>query len=107
MSEGHSRSVTACDTATAVEGGRDDIVMQAVVTAGALVAIADGRVDRREREELMNFIDQQKLLPSIPSQDIADAFDKRVQQLQDRNGAGVIMGSLRPLAGLSLASIVV
>jgi tellurite resistance protein len=36
---------------------RDEEVMQALVTAGALVALSDGRVEAAERDELVNFAD--------------------------------------------------
>jgi hypothetical protein len=44
---------------------------------------------------------------SISRQEIADAFDNRVQQLEGRDSAEAIAETLRPLAGLSWASIVI
>jgi tellurite resistance protein len=85
----------------------DKEVMQALVTAGALVARADGQIDAVERDELVNFVDQQRLVPTISAHDIATAFDNCVRQLDTRDGAHVVAEALRPLAGLSLASIVV
>jgi hypothetical protein len=55
----------------------------------------------------VNFIDRQGFVPSIARQEIAEAFDTRVQQLEGRDGADAIAETLRPLAGLSLASIIV
>jgi hypothetical protein len=55
---------------------------------------------------LLNFIDRQQLAPTIPRTDIAEVFDRRVQQLEDRDSAEVIIENLRPLVGLSLASVV-
>jgi tellurite resistance protein len=43
---------------------RDEEVMQALVTAGAFVAFADGRVEAIERDELVNYIHRQRLVPS-------------------------------------------
>ena len=85
----------------------DQDVMQALVTAGAFVAMADGRVEKVERDELVNFIDRQQFVPTIPRTEIAEIFDQRVRQLEDRNSAEVIIEKLRPLAGLSLGSIVI
>jgi tellurite resistance protein len=85
---------------------RDEDVMRGLVTAGALVALADGRVEEVERDELLNFIDRQQLAPTIPRTDIAEVFDRSVQQLEDRDSAEVIIENLRPLVGLSLASVV-
>src|SRR5262245_29236390 len=73
---------------------RDEEVMQALVTAGALVALADGRVETVERDELVNYIHRQGLVPTISQQDIAETFDSRVRQLEDRDGANVIMQTL-------------
>jgi tellurite resistance protein len=81
-------------------------VMQGLVTAGAVVALADGGVAEVEREELLNFIDRQQLVPTIPRTDIAETFDRRVRQLENRDSAEVILENLRPLVGLSLASVV-
>lgn len=80
--------------------------MQALVTAGAMVAVADGFVARVERDELVNFIDRQGFVPSISPQRLAAVFDARVAELDDRNGPNVIVEKFRPLAGLSLGSVV-
>jgi tellurite resistance protein len=82
-------------------------MLQALVTAGALVALADGELAPVERGELLDFINQHGFIPTISRQDAAAAFDSRVRQLEDRYGAEVILESLRPLAGLSLASVVI
>ena len=86
---------------------RDEDMLQALVTAGALVALADGELAPVERGELLDFINQHGFIPTISRQDAAAAFDSRVRQLEDRYGAEVILESLRPLAGLSLASVVI
>jgi hypothetical protein len=86
---------------------RDEEVMQALVTAGAFVAFADGRVEAIERDELVNYIHRQRLVPTISQRDIAEAFDNRVRQLEDRDSASVMVETFRPLAGLSLSSVVV
>jgi tellurite resistance protein len=83
----------------------DEQLMQALVTAGALVALADSRVAAIERDGLVNFIDRQGLVSTIPRSEIAEAFDNRVRQLEERNSADVIVETFRPLAGLSLASV--
>jgi tellurite resistance protein len=85
----------------------DEELMQALVTVGALVALADGQMEPVERHELVNFIDRQGFVPTISQDRIAEAFDNRVRQIEDRDGANVTAEALRPLAGLSLASVVV
>jgi len=86
---------------------RDDEVMQALVTAGALVAMADGQVQTIERDELINYVDRQGFVPTVSRQDIAEAFDNRVRQLEERDSTSVIVEAFRPLAGLSLSSVVI
>jgi tellurite resistance protein len=85
----------------------DEELMQALVTVGALVALADGQMEPVERHELVNFIHRQGFVPTISQDRIAEAFDNRVRQLEDRDGANVTAEALHPLAGLSLASVVV
>lgn len=100
-----TRSSTASAGLTAGHIDNDDQKeMQALVTAGALVALADGRVDPIERDGLVNFIDRQHLVSTISRPEIAEAFDKRVRQLEERSSADVIVETFRPPAGLSLAS---
>jgi tellurite resistance protein TerB len=103
-----TRSSTATAGLTACHiNNHDQDVMQALVTAGALVALADGRVETIERDELVNFIDRQGLVPTFSRPEIAKAFDDRVRQLEERDSADVIVATFRPLAGLSLASVMV
>jgi hypothetical protein len=59
----------------------DQEVMQALVTAGALVALSDGRVETVERDEVVRFIDRQGFAPTVAPQEMAEAFGHRVQQL--------------------------
>jgi|HubBroStandDraft_6_1064221.scaffolds.fasta_scaffold01519_9 tellurite resistance protein len=86
---------------------RDEELMQALVTAGALVALSDGQLKVVEREELLNFVEQQGFVSTISRHEIAEAFDNCARQLEGQNSANVIVDALRPLAGLSLASVVV
>jgi len=86
---------------------RDEEIMQGLVTAGALVALADGEVNKVERAELVNFVDRQRFVPAISQTEIAETFDSRVRELESRDCANVIIGTLRPLTGQSLASVVV
>jgi tellurite resistance protein len=86
---------------------RDERVMQALVTAGAFVALADGRADAVERDELLSFIDGQLLIPTIARREIVEAFDNRVRELKDQGSAKVIVETFRSLAGRSPSSFVV
>ena len=86
---------------------RDKEVMLALVTVGALVALADGHLEDVERDELVGFVHRQDFAPAISKRGIAKAFDSRVRQLEENYSPNLIMEALRPLAGLSLASVVV
>jgi len=85
----------------------DEEMMQALVTAGAVVALADGHVKPVERDELLNFIEQQGFVPKTSKRDAGEVFDSRLRQLEDGHTLGTIIRALRPLAGLSLSSTVV
>jgi tellurite resistance protein len=85
----------------------DEQVVKALVTVGAFVALADGRLDASEREEAVNYVDRQRLAPTISRQRIAEFFDARAQHLEDRDFADLIAEALRPVAALSLTSDVV
>ena len=85
----------------------DHAVMQALVTAGALVALADGRVEQVERDELTSFITRQGFVAGKSSEDIGAAFDDRVRDLSERFSPDTIVDAMRPLAGRSLTSIIV
>jgi tellurite resistance protein TerB len=94
----------ACSSIATNRQDEED-VMQGLVAARALVAVADGRVPAIEREELINFM--QRLMPAISANAIGELFDHRVREFEDRDVVEVITERLRPLAGLSLASAVV
>ena len=85
----------------------DEQVVRALVTVGAFVALADGRVDPIERDEVVNYVDRQRLAPSISRSRIAEFFDARARHLEDRDFADLIADALRPVAALSLTFDVV
>jgi tellurite resistance protein len=80
----------------------DEQVVRALVTVGAFVAHADGRVDAIERDETVNYIHRQQLAPTISRQRIAEFFDARSRHLEDRDFGDLIVEALRPVAALSL-----
>ena len=80
----------------------DEQVVKALVTVGAFVALADGRLDATEREETVNYIDRLRLAPTVSRQRIAEFFDASARDLDDRDFADLIAEALRPVAALSL-----
>jgi tellurite resistance protein TerB len=85
----------------------DEQVVKTLVTVGAFVALADGRLDAIERDEAVGYIDRQHLAPSISRRRIADFFDAQAHHLEGRNFGDLIVEALRPIAALSLAFDVV
>lgn len=81
----------------------DDLVVTALATVGAFVALADGRLEAVERDETVNYFDRRQLASSIPRRRIADFFDARARQLDGKDFCGLIVEALRPVAALSLA----
>jgi len=99
-------SITTDDLVAEYFDQRDEQVMHVLVTAGAFVALADGRVKDIERDELLSYLDAQDLVP-IAQQEIVVAFDNRVREIEDRGSANVIVDAFRPLVGRSPSSILV
>jgi tellurite resistance protein len=84
----------------------DAIVMPALVSAGAFIALADGGVDPLERATLADFL-QKSLLLAVSRDDVVRAFDACVKRLEKRNDMQIILESFQGLAGRSMASVVV
>lgn len=80
----------------------DDLVVAALVTVGAFVALADGRLEAVECDETVNYLESRRLAPSISRQRVAQFFDARARQLEGRDFSGLIVEALRPVAALSL-----
>ncbi len=81
----------------------DEQVVKALVTVGAFVALADGRLDPTERDEAVGYIDRQQLAPTISRRRIAEFFDAQARHLEGRDFGDLIIEALRPVAALSLA----
>jgi tellurite resistance protein len=86
---------------------QDEEAMQALVAACAFMAVADGRVQLVEREELLNFVNREGLVPPTSRCDIGEMFDSRVRQLESARSFDAVAGALRPMAGSPLSSVVV
>jgi tellurite resistance protein len=85
----------------------DELIVKAFVTVSAFVALADGRLDAIERDGAVNYIERQRLAPTISQERIAQFFDARARHLEDRDFADLIVEALRPVAALSLSVDVV
>lgn len=76
------RPVTPSDLLAAWLLNRKDEIMDATLTAGALVAVADRRVVAAEGDTLLSFLKRHDLL-TVPDITAQDAFMRRACELQE------------------------
>jgi tellurite resistance protein len=99
--------MTRAEITAAYSDDREDELLDAAVTAAALVARADGRVEPVERGEMLDFLDRNGFLSVFTRADVLDPFEARVRQLGEGSCATSVVDSLRPLAGRSPAHLVI
>lgn len=78
--------------------------VKTLVTTGAFVALADGRVQQIERDAAVDYIEQGQIAPTVSEQRVAEFFDACTRRLEDADFAHVIIEALRPAAYLSITS---
>jgi tellurite resistance protein len=77
--------------------------VNALITAGALVAVADGCLDAAERDRALDYIEERKFAPTTSREQIAERFEACARRLQSTDFAGLVLDALRPVPGLGLA----
>jgi tellurite resistance protein len=82
---------------------RDEQVMQALAAAGAFIALADGRLQDVERQELISAI---RRLGLASASEAAQAFESRLRELVDGGNPEPLIEALRPVAELAITSLV-
>ena len=85
---------------------RGDGLMDAIVSAAALVARADGWIEPVERHQLLDFLDRHGILSTFTRPDILDAFERRMRRLREPGGALAVLAGLRRYAGSEDAALV-
>ena len=100
MSRHYQESEQCSDIACRSECGP----LRALVTAGALVAVADKHVDAVERDEVVHYIKERMLAPGLSGPCIVNLFDESARRLQEPNFLDVAIEAFRPVQGLSLSS---
>jgi tellurite resistance protein len=85
---------------------REDELLDAVITAAALVARSDGRVAPVERGELLDFLDRNGFLSVFTRRHIFDTFDCRLRHVNEGGGEAAV-DDLRWFAGRFPAGLVV
>ena len=91
--------MTPAEIVAAYLDDRDGDLLDAVVTAAALVARADGHIQLVERGLLIDFMDRNGFLSIFSCAEILDAFDRRVHQFEEPGGAEAAVDRLRRFAG--------
>lgn len=76
----------------------------ALVTAGALVAVADRHIDPVERDTVIRYIRDRRLAPGVGEARLAGMFEQCARRLEEADFANVVIDALRPVPGRSLSS---
>jgi tellurite resistance protein TerB len=72
----------------------------ALVTVGAMVAVADRHVSAAERQEVVRFISDLGLAAHLTEPRLAVMFDERARRLEQRDFANVVIDALLPVSDL-------
>jgi tellurite resistance protein len=99
--------MTRAEIAAAYMDDREDELLDAVVTAAALVARADGWIEPVERGHMLDFLDRNGFLSVFTRADIFGAFECRVRQLEEHGGTEGAVDALGRLAGHSPARLII
>jgi tellurite resistance protein len=103
----HTRCmITPADLMAAHLLNRKDEILQAALTAGALVAVADRWVDRVERDKLLLFLKRHDLL-TVSELEAKHAFERRVCELREPGYVLAAAHRLGRYGGLALGRIVI
>ena len=77
----------------------EEMLFEAVVTASAVVALADGRADPSEQAELVSFVERNDWLSTYTPAETAEAFESRLRQLEFAGSVSeAAMNSVRRVA---------
>jgi tellurite resistance protein len=98
-------AMTRSEIAQAYMDDHEDELLDAVVTAAALVAQADGRIAPVERGQLLDFLDRAGFLAVFTRADVFDAFEYRIRTMQE-DGTDPAVERLAGFAGSPPARLV-
>jgi tellurite resistance protein len=85
---------------------REDESLDAVVTAAALVARADRRIEAAERSQILDFLHRDGSLNIFTPAEILEMFEHRVRELNEPGGPVGALKQLRRHAEHSLARVI-
>jgi tellurite resistance protein len=102
-----SRRAKPAHVAAAYLDFRDDELFDAIVSIAALVARADGWVQEVERRQLLDFLDENKLLAVFAREDVDTHFEHRVRELRLPGGPAGVIYRLRRHANSSIGPLII
>lgn len=73
---------------------REDEILDAVVSAAAVVARADGWVQEVERGQLLDFVDREELLSVFAREDAVAHFERCVREVREPGGSSAAIERL-------------
>jgi tellurite resistance protein len=103
----HPATPTPVEITDPDRGDRDDEALDAVLTAGALIARADNWIQPVERYRLLAFIERRRLVPRVRAADIFEAFWDRIHELREPGGAQAALRRLARQAGRPPAQLAI
>lgn len=86
---------------------REDEILDAVVSAAAVVARADGWVQEVERNQLLDFVDREELLSVFAREDAVAHFERCVREVREPGGFSAVIERLGRHRDSPTASLVV
>jgi tellurite resistance protein len=86
---------------------REDEILDAVVSAAAVVARADGWVQEVECNQLLDFVDREGLLSVFAREDAVAHFERCVREVREPGGSSAVIKRLARHRDSRVASLVV
>jgi tellurite resistance protein len=86
---------------------REDELLDAAITAAALVARADGYAEPAERTQMVDFLSRKGNPSALTRADMIEAFEHRLRHFEERGGAETAVRSLERVARRPPARLVV
>ena len=86
---------------------REDEILDAVVSAAAVVARADGWVQEVERNQMLDFVDREGLLSIFAREDAVAHFERCVREVREPGGSLAVIARLGRHRASRAASLVV
>lgn len=103
----HRFEASPAEMMAAYSEHREDELLDAAVTAAALVARADARIDAAERGRLLEFLGREGVLSAFTPAEVIEIFERRLRELNEPGGDAAILRQLKRHAESPLARIAI